>query len=453
MADSNTHETKIVIEGDSSKAVGALGRVTAALHTVRSAVSKVTMALGLIGLAINGVQSLIKGFQWLKDKVTETAREIAKFKWDTEMRNAANETARLVGWHEKLAKLMKDELDTLNKQQAVANITARGKKDYEDGKREADRARQIYEAKTPEEQQALRNRFAAEDEQRARDERQAQRKSDIERLDKEESVYSSKARSLRDNNADIDKQLENEKFNLVRANGKEDEAEPIKKRIEALKKRKEANEAEIAQFEKEAKFRRDQIDALKGQKDYTGPTAGEWQRRGKAEEDAKKKADEAEAKQRELEDKKLEGKKQKEIAALDPNADDYDERKAKIERQYAEKEAQLKVERAKEEDRAIAEQELKNIQAQNAIADRESEATKQAEQKQRAEQYEDRLAGEIDSWRPKNRLTAMGLDSGAAADRTAQDQAKNVQKLVELLTQQVDLTRNSNHYNNATFAP
>ena len=35
MADSNTHETKIVIEGDSSKAVGALGRVTAALHTVR----------------------------------------------------------------------------------------------------------------------------------------------------------------------------------------------------------------------------------------------------------------------------------------------------------------------------------------------------------------------------------------------------------------------------------
>lgn len=450
MADSNTHEIKIVINGDSNAAVGALKRVVTALHSVRSAASKLMSVFGIFGMAVHGVQSLINAVKWLTNKLTEASRELAKFKWDTEMRNAANETARLVGWHEKLAKLMKDELDTLNKQRAIANITAQGKKDFEDGQREADRARQIYEAKTPEEQQALRNRFAAEDEQRARDERQAQRKSDIERLDKEESVYSSKARSLRDNNADIDKQLENEKFNLVRANGKEDEAEPIKKRIEALKKRKEANEAEIAQFEKEAKFRRDQIDALKGQKDYTGPTAGEWQRRGKAEEDAKKKA---EAKQRELEDKKLEGKKQKEIAALDPNAEDYDERKAKIERQYAEKEAQLKVERAKEEDRAIAEQELKNIQAQNAIADRESEARKQAEQKQRAEQYEDRLAGEIDSWRPRNRLTAMGLDSGATADHTAQDQARNVKKLVDLLTQQVDLTRNANHYNTAVFAP
>lgn len=298
MADSE-HNVTININGNANVAVRAINGVKTALLSARSAVNGFLRAFGVFGMGIQGVQLLIRGFSWLKDKVTETAREIAKFKWDLEMRNAANETARLVGWHEKLAKLMKDELDTLNKQRSVQGIEAQGRRDYEDGKREADRARQIFEAKTPEEEQALRDRFAAEDEQRARDERQAQRKLQIENLDKEESVYSSTARSLRDNNADIDKQLENENFNLVRANGKEDVAEPIKKRIEALEQRKKANEAEIAQFEKEAKFRRDQIAALQSQKDYTGPTAGEWQRKTEAKKRAEEKAkEESEAKER-----------------------------------------------------------------------------------------------------------------------------------------------------------
>lgn len=299
MADSDTHETKIVINGDSSAAVGALKRVVTALHSVRSAASKLMSAFGVFGMAVQGVQSLIRGFQWLKEKITETAREIAKIKWDFEMRNAANETARLVGWHEKLAKLMKDELDTLSKQRTIQGIDEQGRRDYEEGKREADRARQIYEAKTPEEEQALRDRFAAEDEQRERENRKEQRKQQIKNLDNEESVYTSKAKSLRNNNADIEKQLKIERFNLERATGYNELAEPIAKRISELEQRFSANDKQAAIYEKEAKFRRDQIAALEKQKDYEGVTAGEWNRKT----EAKKRAEEEARERAEAEDK------------------------------------------------------------------------------------------------------------------------------------------------------
>ena len=247
MAD-ETHETKIVVSGDASGASKALSLVGEKINGVLKAVGNVTKFLSRLNWAVTAVTTLVGVVQKLHDKLTETARAVAKFKWDVEMRNAANETARLVGWHEKLAKLMKDEIGTLSKQQSVQSIQDQGRKDYEDGKREADRARQIYEAKTPEEEQRLRDKFAAEDERREREDRKEQRKRQIENLDREESVYSSKARSLRDNNADIGKQLEAERFNLVRANGNKELEEPILKRIGELEQRFKANAETAEEF-------------------------------------------------------------------------------------------------------------------------------------------------------------------------------------------------------------
>lgn len=381
MADSE-HNVTININGNANVAVRAINGVKTALLSARSAVNGFLKAFGVFGMGIQGVQLLFRGFSWLKDKITETARELAKFRWDLEMRNAANETARLVGWHEKLAKLMKDELDTLNKQRSVQSIEEQGQKDYEDGKREADRARQIFEAKSPEEEQALRDRFAAEDEQRGREERKAQRKQKIDNLDREESVYSSKARSLRDNNSDIDRQLENERHNLLRANGKEDVAEPIKKRIEALEQRKKANEAEIALFDKEAKFRRDQIAALEKQQDYGGPTAGEWQRKT----EAKKRAEEK-----------------------------------------AKEESDAKEQADKQAARETARAEAQRISAKNSARLEESRGL---------DAFAGRLAAQDGV--STNRLSAMGLGSGV---RGGSGVASDVKRLVKLLEDEVAATK------------
>lgn len=383
MAD-ETHETKIVISGDANGAESALSRVSGGIKGVLRAVGNVTKFLSRLNWAANAVMTIVGLVQKLRDRLSETARVIARFKWDLQMRAAANETARLVGWHEKLAKLMKDELDTLNKQRSVQGIEAQGRKDYEDGKREADRARQIYEAKTPEEEQRLRDKFAAEDERREREDRKAQRKLQIENLDKEESVYSSKARILRDNNTDIDRQLDDERWNLVRANGKEDLVEPIKKRIEALEQRKKANEAEIALFDKEARFRRDQIAALEKQQDYDGPTAGEWQRKT----EAKKRAEE----------------KAKEDADARENAD-----------------KQAAQESARAESRRVA-----------------SENSAKLDKARDLDAFAGRLAAQDGV--STNRLSAMGLGSGVQGGSGV---ASDVKRLVTLLEEEVRATKDN----------
>ena len=47
----------------------------------------------------------------------------------------------------------------------------------------------------------------------------------------------------------------------------------------------------------------------------------------------------------------------------------------------------------------------------------------------------------------------MGLGSGAAIDRTAQQQAADVKTLVQLVKEQVNLTREKNQANVAVYAP
>lgn len=199
MAD-ETHETKIVVPGDASGASKALSLVGEKINGVLKAVGNVTKFLSRLNWAVTAVTTLVGVVQKLHD--------------------------------------------TLSKQQSVQSIQDQGRKDYEDGKREADRARQIYEAKTPEEEQRLRDKFAAEDERREREDRKEQRKRQIENLDREE-----------------------------------------------LEQRFKANAETASGYEKEAKFRRDKIAALENQRDYDGPTAGEWQRKT----EAKKREEEAQA--------------------------------------------------------------------------------------------------------------------------------------------------------------
>lgn len=436
MAES-THETTIVISGNANGAVSAFARVTNSIKAARTSIGHFISLFSRLNWVVSSVKNVIDAFKWLRDKITEASRELAKFKFDLAMRSAASETARLVGFHEKLAKLLKEELDTLAKQRAVEGITAGGKKDHDDAKREADRARAIFLASGPEEERALRNQFAAEDERRATEDRKAQRRQEIKRLDDEESVYSSKAGGLKANNLEIDEQLKTEKFNLVRANGNEKYEETVKERIAALEARKKANEAEIREYEKEAKFRRDQIAALESQKDYEGPAAGEWQRRIERRKDAEGRLAAAREQQSEVEDAVLANRKLKEIAALDPNADDYEEKKAGIERSYAEKEAVVKVERAKDEgQRFLAEKELEQVRLVNEISRREDEAAERGKAEAERKDFLGRIA-ETEGV-SVNRLTAIGLGSGVKGRNPIEG---DVKEIIRILKAQVDATK------------
>ena len=94
MAESE-HSVKIKIEGNSTSAEGAFSRVRAAvtrtvnvLSSVKTAVSKLMGAFSTFGMAVQGVISLVNAVKWLYDKLTETARFVAKLKWDIEMRTA-----------------------------------------------------------------------------------------------------------------------------------------------------------------------------------------------------------------------------------------------------------------------------------------------------------------------------------------------------------------------------
>lgn len=71
-----------------------------------------------------------------------------------------------------------------------------------------------------------------------------------------------------------------------------------------------------------------------------------------------------------------------------------------------------------------------------------------------AQDYFGNLARQIDASRPKNRLTAMSLGSGATGDsRIAAEQANNVKQLVQLSRQLLAATRDNKPNNVAVYAP
>ena len=209
-----------------------------------------------------------------------------------------------------------------------------------------------------------------------------------------------------------------------------------------------------------------------------------------------KNADEKKRRERNLEDKTLDSQKEEDIAALDPTSPDYERRKKEIERTYemrsaenrearivADTEEKVKKiddkrdseiakldpnERGYAEKRQEIEQKAdaeKNAVREAGETDRQAAAEERAaigirhdrergeDRAARAADYYGRLAEQIDSSRPQNRLTAMGLGSGASVDRTAQEQASNVKTLVQLLKEQVELTRKADGGSAATYAP
>ena len=406
MAD-NTHETKIVISGDASGATSALNRVKdlvgkgliGTLHGLREAVSKVMGAFGLFGLAVQGVQALIEGFKKIHEWINRAAKAAAEMRIAAIFKDAANAMDRLISRQETYNKLLKEELDDLSRRKELQNIEQSGKEQRENEKREIARAKEIAGATSEEEERKIRQRWAVEDETRERGRRYRQLKSSAADEDEKAAIYGSKAGAAEANAAAAGAAIEDLRASKIRMS--DDQKKEADNQIAALEAKRKASAAEAAQYrieeqmaEKRAALYRRQIEDV---------------RQGGGVAQAKNDAENAKlARQQEAKD----------FERMQQEAREKDDAAREFVRGY------------EEEQRAEADKRRGQIDAYNAT-----------------------LAGVADSSRPKDRLTAMGLSSGAAIDRTAQQQAADVKTLVQLLKEQVNLTREKNQANVAVYAP
>ncbi len=461
MAD-NTHETKIVISGDASGATSALKRVQdlvgkgliGTLHGLREAVSKVMGAFGLFGLAVQGVQALIEGFkkihEWMNRAATAAKalrEELAKTKYENQVAHAAASYEKLVKSLAEANRLEKERNDILA--------------DYADRKKEIERKYEIAasDAKAARASEDVRAQSAAL--YRQADQKEAEARSRGDELRKQEAIVDAaverkwKAAMEARNGGDAEKQKAkeaDEEFNrqFDKAKKIREEIDSIIREAQSLRNKagelaggnlaanllNEANKRRIAnEAAAEAAEKKREADEKKRKETEDG------ERKAKDEADKKLQRDQN------LEDKQRDRRREEELARLDPRSPTYEKDKKDIERAYEIEAAETKRDRATNaEDRRAAEEELKTVQIRQ---DRERGEGIAAQ----TEAFVVKMATQADSSRPKDRLTAMGLGSGAAIDRTAQQQAADVKTLVQLLKEQVNLTREKNQANVAVYAP
>ena len=406
MAD-NTHETKLVISGDASGATSALSRVKdlvgkgliGTLHGLREAVSKVMGAFGLFGLAVQGVQALIEGFKKIHEWMNRAAKAAAEMRIAAIFKDAADAMDRLISRQETYNKLLKEELDDLSRRKELQNIEQSGKEQRENEKREIARAKEIAGATSEEEERKIRQRWVIEDETRERGRRYRQLKSAAAEEDEKAAIYGSKAGAAEENVAYAGAAIEDLRASKIRMS--DEQKKEADKQIAALEAKRKASAAEAEQYRIEEQM-------------------------------AEKRAA---LYRRQIEDVRQGGG----VAQANNDAEN-----AKLARQQEAKDFERMQKEARENDEAAREFVRGYEEEQRAEADK---------RRGQIDAYNATLAGVADSSRPKDRLTAMGLGSGAAIDRTAQQQAADVKTLVQLLKEQVNLTREKNQANVAVYAP
>lgn len=476
MAD-QTHETKIVINGDASVAVNALKLVQTNVNRVIGTIKGAFSVLGRINWVIGGIQTLIewtkKAHDWMNRAATaarELREELARTKYENQVAHAAASYEKLTKQIAEANRLEKERNDILaqrrkyerdvedanlerSKQIEIAGLDPNAK-DYSERKKEIERR---YEVSASDAKAA-----------RAGDDVKAQAASLYREADRKESEANSMRKELDKQDAVVSAAQEKSWAAAMKARrGGDDEKEAARKADEEFKR----------QFDKAKKIR-DEIDAVMREAQSIRNKAAELtggnvaanilneankqrieneakaeaaEKKRKADEEEKRKADkETEDKKKRdqnLEDAQLARKKQEDLAALDPNDPNYARRKKEIEETYEIKAAELKRDRAtNDEDRQAADTEREAIGMRQERERRENEA-------ERAAAYSGKLADLSDSSRPKDRLTAMGLGSGGTVDRTAQEQAQNVKTLVQLVKEEIAAIRANNNGNVAVYAP
>lgn len=372
------------------------------LNAVHGAVLKVMGAFGLFGMAVQGVKAVIDAvrklpeiYRNLHNWIHRAERALAESRMAAVFESAATAMDKLIARQATYNKLLKDELGDLGRRKELQGIERSGKERREDERREIARAKEIALAGSDEEERAIRQRWAVEDETRERGRTYRALKASAAEEDERAAIYGSKAGAAERGAADAQKAIVSLRGQLVLMT--QTQREEAERQLEALEQRRRANAESAAEFRKEERQAEARAKLYRQQMEDVSRGGGVAQARN------------------EQENAKI---AREEFAERQRKARESDAAANEFVRGYAE-------EQEREEEKRLA-----------GIAD-----------------FESRVAGQDNSSRPKDRLTAMGLGSGAVIDRTAQNQARDVKTLVSLLKEQVNLTREKNQANVAVYAP
>lgn len=481
-ADTSSAETSIT---------GFFGRFRRGVSAIRETISSVFAAFGMVTFVVGGVMALVAGFQKLRDMATATSRAIQQMRFETWLNGFNAAADAMIGKHQKIIAILKEEQDVANKAASLATMETSQDRAEEDASRNQVRQVQLAGATDPRERARLEDQFAAEDAEISRRRFEEDKKRKLAKLDEEQSIYQSKANGAASQIGNVDREIANQEDIVWRArktieNGGEKEKydkviEEAKKRIESLKDEKKALEDLQKTAQREADYRGKQIEIVQKSKpsqsssasnqlaaarnaamdkqdqrahaDYTEDrdrraADAEWDARFRAAQRRASAPDATEAQRNEAENTQLEMLRGKEDAA-------------KAELEAAEKE--LAEEMAKDvkdrnEDRmARARERAARAQGDQISAARQREDISAQIENRRvtdAKDYFGNLAQQIDSSRPQNRLTAMGLGSGGPSDSTGREQISIQREIAKSLREAIAAIRAQNHGDGtAVYAP
>lgn len=398
MAD-NVHKTKIVIRGDASGATGALSKVEKAFTGIFRSIGYLTRFLSRLNWAISAIQTIVEGYKKLTEWIHRASRAAAEMRMAEIFKDAANAMDLLISKQKTYNSLLQKELADLQRRNELDNIDRTDKEKREDEQRSIERANEIAAAPDEKAEREIRRRWKVEDERIARSRESDRLKRETANENEKAAIYGSKANAAQTAADKADSAAEDLRAEMIRMSPEqkaeaEKQVAALKAKAKALRESSEMLREEEKQAEARAALYEQQRDSIRN-----APSVAD------AENNAER------SKEKREQDKK-----------------DFEERQKK----------------ARESSDAAAE----------FVKGYEDEK-KRSEEKRLAgiADFESRVAGQEDSYRPKDRLTAMGLGSGAVIDRTAQNQAKDVKTLVSLLKEQVSLTREKNQANVAVYAP
>jgi len=381
MADT-THKTKIVVEGDASKAVSAFGAVRSAVQGVSRVVSVFTRSLAIFGLAANAVQLIIEGYKKLSSWIERTAGASREAH---EKRMADRHAAAIASLTDRYKRLNDEIKRTADLEASINGIIDNRKskeRDIEDARLERDKQLEISKldptsANYDANKRAIENRYA-------------DKAGDIAAARAAEDAYEKSSRlngQANDKDAEVaklNKLLTSARGELAIAQGGEDD-----KQIAEAKKKVDEILAAIAKATSDAAILRQQAEDA-----YNGGDAASM--RNNAE------------KQKRDNDAARESSK----AAAEETA----KREA-----AAQKENEWAAKQRREEEAANIESKQKRIAA--------------------IEDYNARLIGAVGP--SSNRLTAMGLGAGVSAPTVGL--SGDVHKMLDLMKQQLDEQRKQNN--------
>lgn len=405
MAD-KTQEIKIVIKGDSGGAIGAIKRVLSAfnsmvgaLSSVKAAVSKVMGALGVFGLAVQGIQAIVDGYKKLHEWINRASIAASKMRIAEIFREATDAMDTLIDRQKTYNALLQEELASLQRRNELDSIERTDREKQQDNQREIDRNNEIAAAPDDETEKEIRRRWMVEDERIARSREFDRLSREIQNENEKSAIYGSKANASKAAAEEAESAADKLRRNKIRMNP--DKRADADKQIDALmakanelKKSEELYREEERQAEKKAELYSKQRLAI-----ISAPSVAE----------AKNEAERAKER-RDRDDKDFKEKQRKARESSDA--------------------AQEFV------DNELREQERQRQERQNNIST-----------------YYGDLVRQIDNGRPRDRLTAIGLGSGGVVDRSTQEQAANVKTLVQLLKEQVSISRETKHGSYAVYAP